>query len=309
YIGGKSDRFTSKDHNFFPGETVAKQLILLNNSRRTVTAECAWSLNLPRAVAGSKKVSVATGEQERIPLRFELPATLPAGKYEIAATVTFSNGEVQKDSFSINVLPRPPGPPPRGVKVALFDPRGETRKLLTGLKVSFQEVGAAEDLSGYDVLIVGKQALTTDGKGLNLGRVRAGLKVVVFEQTAKVLEERLGFRVAEYGLRQLFPRVPAPPLLAELGPDHWRDWRGEATLFQPRLEYTLRPRHGPTVRWCGLEVARAWRCGCRGNVASVLIEKPARGDFLAVLEGGYGLQYSPLPEDRDGEGVVPVWPV
>src|SRR5438067_3113587 len=48
YIGGKPTRFTSKDHNFLPGETVEKQLILINNSRATVTADCEWSLDLPR---------------------------------------------------------------------------------------------------------------------------------------------------------------------------------------------------------------------------------------------------------------------
>jgi hypothetical protein len=58
------------------------------------------------------------------------------------------------------------------------------------------------------------------------------------------------------------------------------------------------------VQWCGLDVPRVWRCGCRGNVASALIEKPARGDFLAVLDGGYGLQYSPLLEYQEGKGVV-----
>jgi hypothetical protein len=126
----------------------------------------------------------------------------------------------------------------------------------------------------------------------------------VFEQAAKVLEGRFGFRVAEYGLRQVFRRVPDHALLAGLEADHLRDWRGAATLLAPRLEYTLRPRYGPTVRWCGLEVTRAWRCGCRGNVASVLIEKPARGDFLPVLDGGYGLQYSPLLEYREGKGMV-----
>ena len=163
---------------------------------------------------------------------------------------------------------------------------------------------ANADLSGYDVLIVGKEALTPDGPGPDVGRVRDGLKVIVFEQTAKVLEERFGFRVAEYGLRQVFPRVPDHPLLAGLDADHLRDWRGEATLLPPRLEYTLRPRYGPTVQWCGIDVPRAWRCGCRGNVASVLIEKPARGDFLPILDGGYGLQYSPLLEYREGKGMV-----
>ena len=53
-----------------------------------------------------------------------------------------------------------------------------------------------------------------------------------------------------------------------------------------------------------MDVPRIWRCGCRGNVASVLIEKPARGDFLPILDGGYSLQYSPLMEYREGKGMV-----
>src|SRR5262249_5211934 len=35
YLGGKAGRFTSKDHNFLPGETAEKQLIVINNSRAT----------------------------------------------------------------------------------------------------------------------------------------------------------------------------------------------------------------------------------------------------------------------------------
>jgi beta-galactosidase len=318
YLGGPPGEVTGKGHNFLPGETVEKQLIVINNSRETVSCECRWSLALPRAAAGSKKVSVRTGEQERVPLRFALPAALPAGTYELSATVRFSSGETQKDSFSIHVLPTPVGPASRagprvplgsrhlqgGVKIALLDPKGETGKLLARLKVPFKVVDASADLASYDVLIVGKGALTPDGPGPDVGRVRDGLKVLVFEQTAPVLEGRFGFRVAEYGLREVFRRVPDHPTLAGLGAEHLHDWRGAATLLPPRLEYALRPRYGPTVRWCGLEVPRAWRCGCRGNVASVLIEKPARGDFLPILDGGYGLQYSPLLEHREGKGLV-----
>jgi hypothetical protein len=86
--------------------------------------------------------------------------------------------------------------------------------------------------------------------------------------------------------------------------EHLRDWRGEATILPPRLPYTVRPRYGPTVKWCGIDVPRVWRCGCRGSVASVHIEKPARGDFLPILDGGYALQYSPLLEYREGKGMV-----
>jgi hypothetical protein len=303
YVGGKPGNFTSKDHIFLPGETVEKQLIVINNCRETVSCECEWSLDLPRPAAGRKKVSIRTGDQERIPLRFDLPDTLAAGSYELTATVRFSTGETQKDSFTVHVLPRP-AEVRIDLKIALFDPKGETARLLTGLGIRFQRVEATADLSGFDLLIVGKQALTSDGPGLEVGRVRDGLKVIVFEQDAKVLEERFGFRVAEHGLRQVFRRVPDHPLLAGLEADHLRDWRGLATLLPPRLNYSLRPRYGPTVRWCGIEVTRAWRCGCRGNIASVLIAKPARGDFLPILDGGYGLQYSPLLEHREGQGRV-----
>jgi hypothetical protein len=93
-------------------------------------------------------------------------------------------------------------------------------------------------------------------------------------------------------------------LLAGLSEEHLKNWRGEATILPPRLNYELRPRYGPTVQWCGIPVPRLWRCGNRGNVASVLIEKPARGDFLPVLDGGFGLQYAPLMEYRERKGMV-----
>ncbi len=131
YIGGKPAHFTSKDHNFLAGETVEKQLIVINNCRETVNCECSWSLGLSPAVSGKKTVSLPTGQQERIPLRFDLPAGLAPGKYELTATVKFSNGETQKDSFAIHVLP-PPRPLKPAAKIALLDPKGETGKLLEG---------------------------------------------------------------------------------------------------------------------------------------------------------------------------------
>ena len=137
-------------------------------------------------MTGNKKVTVATGQQERIPLRFDLPATLAPGQYELSATVTFSNGENQQDSFAIDVLPRPaPVPEPRSsgresahstaghnhlptspatqaeatcptAKIALFDPKGETGVLLNSVGIQSQSVDAQADVSAYDILIVGQ---------------------------------------------------------------------------------------------------------------------------------------------------------
>ncbi len=57
YIAGKPAAFTGKDHNFYPGETVEKQIIVINNSRETVTAECGWSMRLQqgRDMGGTRR--------------------------------------------------------------------------------------------------------------------------------------------------------------------------------------------------------------------------------------------------------------
>jgi len=305
YIAGKPGTFTSKDHNFYAGETFEKQLIVINNSREAVTCDLRWSFGLPQPVVGSRKIIITTGQQQRVPLRFELPVALVSGTYSLRATFRFGSGHTQEDSFAIHVLPRPT-PPRVNSMIALFDPRGETRRLLDGMGIRYHDVGSDADLSAYDALVVGKNALTIDSPAPDITRVREGLKVVLFEQTSDVLEKRFGFRVATYGLRRVFRRVPDHSVLAGIADEHLGNWRGEATTTPPRLDYKLSPEfnYAPTVRWCGIPVSRLWRCGNRGNVASVLIEKPARGDFLPILDGGYSLQYSPLIEYREGKGMV-----
>jgi len=303
YIAGKPDHFTSKDHNFLAGETMEKQIIVINDSREPIRCESRWSIDLPNGVTGSKAVTVEPGGQQRIPIRFELPKNVPAGRYEVKADFSFGNGEEQADSFSIDVLPAAQ-PANLEAKIALFDPKGETKATLDKLGLRTMPIEAGADLSAHDIVIVGKGALTLPGRELDLSRVRMGLKVIVFEQTAEVLEKKLGFRVEEYGLRNVFARIPDHPLLAGLKTESLSDWRGEATILPSRLKYTVRPRYGPTVDWCGIPVTRLWRCGNRGNVASVLIEKPARGDFLPIVDGGYALQYSPLLEYREGRGMI-----
>jgi beta-galactosidase len=305
YIGGRPGDFTEKGHNFTAGETVRKQIIIINNSRRTQTCDCSWSFGLPSPLEGSRQIAVETGEQARIPLEFTLPDSAKPGQYGISATVRFSSGETQTDTFAVDVVAAPTRPK-LTAKVALFDPKAETSALLERMGVRYESVGAGADLSPYDMLVVGKEALSIDGPAPDISRVRDGLRVVVFEQSSDALAKRLGFRTIEYGLRNVFERVPASPLLGGLNEEELHDWRGEATLTAPRLHYKPGPEwlNAPTVEWAGLMVPQVWRCGNRGNVCSVLIEKPACGDFLPVLDGGFSLQYSPLMLYREGKGMV-----
>ena len=308
WIGGKPEHFTTKDHTFTPGEKFEKQLIVINNSRDTVTCDASWSCDVTPTAGGSQRFIIKTGDQVRSPVQIDVPASAVPGDYHASTRIsTSSTGETQADSFTLQVVPIAVAPHPAS-RIALFDPPGQTTKLLTAtLGVAKPiKVDAAADLSSFDVLLIGKGALTVGGAAPDLKRVRDGLKVVVFEQTGDVLEKRLGFRVEEYGLRQVWPRVPDSPLLTGLASENLHDWRGSSTILPPTLSYTLSQRYNgvPSVIWCGLETPRLWRCGNWGNVASVLIEKPPIGDFLPIVDGGYALQYSPLLEYREGRGMV-----
>jgi hypothetical protein len=305
YIGGKPESVTSKDHNFVPGETVIEQVVIINNSRVPATFECTWSSDLPGAQPGRAADTIQTGEQKRVPVQITLPADAAAGDYTLNATVKFGTGESQSDSFQIAVMPHPQSPA-MNARIALFDPQGETAKLLDAIKIAYRSVDADGDLGGYDILIVGKGALTVDKPAPNIMRVQNGLRVIVFEQTSDALEKRLGFRTEEYGLRRVFKRVPDSRLLAGLENENLRDWRGAATLLPPRLDFKIFDSYSGMgqVEWCGFNVEHIFRCGCQGNVASVLIEKPARGDFMPIADGGWSLQFSPLMVYREGNGMV-----
>jgi hypothetical protein len=305
YLAGKPAAFTSKDHLFLPGEVFEKQAIIINDSREETGCSVHWSNLLLHNGVGEAGVTVPAGGQQRLPLTFHVPTNASPGRLEIEVRFEFHAGEIQHDEFTIEVLPRWERPDV-GARIAVFDPVGETTALLAELGVQAQPVSADTDLAPYDILVVGKAALGVETPAPDIRRVRDGLKVIVFEQTGRVLEQRFGLRVAEYGLRQVFPRLSDHPSLAGFSREHLRDWRGEATILPPRLDYELHPRFNgaPTVQWCGLPVTRLWRCGNRGNVASVLVEKPPRGDFLPIVDGGYSLQYSCLLEYREGKGMV-----
>lgn len=305
WIAGKPDAFTSKDHIYLPGEQLQKQIIVINDSRELVRCNCLWTLSLPTPITGSTNLSVQPGQQARVPLTFRIPDELQPGRYTLSLQARFDTGEPQEDQFIIDIVPRT-APPVITRKISVFDPKGETTRMLQELGVQFSTAQPDTKLHPSDVLVIGKGAIDLTGPAPDVSEVRNGLRVLIFEQAPDVLEKRFGFRIAEYGLRKVFARVPDSPALAGLEPEHFENWRGEATLVPRRVSYALSRKYNmvPVAEWCGLEVPRIWRCGCRGNVASVSIEKPACGDFLPLVDGGYSLQYSQLMEYREGAGVV-----
>ncbi|MCZ7641133.1 MAG: hypothetical protein M5U12_36815 [Verrucomicrobia bacterium] len=305
YVAGGPERFTSRGHNFLPGETVTKQLIVINNARVSVEGRHRgrWACR--------NRCGVGRGSASRQGSKCGCRCGLISRRTWRPASTWLKrrwNSRLVKRSRT-------------GSHCTCCPRRGSARrgpKWLCSIRSAKRRTGCVGGASGSGWWGRRKPrvsgtcswwaggALSVDGPAPSLERVREGLRVLVFEQMPAVLERRLGFRVVEHGLRQVFPRVPDHPVLAGLATEHLRDWQGAATLLPSRLKYELSPRYNgaPTVKWCGLEVPRAWRCGHEGSVASVLIEKPARGDFLPLMDGGFSLQYSPLLEYREGKGGI-----
>ncbi len=307
YIAGRPGRFTERSANFRPGETVRKQLVIINDSRRPL--KCRWSWRL--VPGGGRKrgvVRIHPGEKALLPITVPLAADAAAGRRRIEARFDFDRGlKSQQDRMDLFILPVHPadkaGNAPR--RVVVFDPKGTTAKLLQHLGIAFETVqaGAVGALSPEEtLLIVGRQALGVDGPSLDLSALPRGLNVLVFEQSAKTLADRFGFRVNVHGLRRVFVRTPRHPALDGIEPGMLENWRGDATLTPPYLDLPAVENGNPKWKWCGFENTRVWRCGNQGNVASVLIEKPSRGAWLPLVDGGFDLQYAPLLEYREGRG-------
>lgn len=285
FIGG-ADVFTDKRHHFRPGEKVEKRLVVLNDHRVPQTVK--WTCALGAAKL-SGETTVPAGGRRDVPVSFALPAQ--AGTFEIAAEFRFASGDVQRDVFPLESYE--PAPTAQVANLWLFDPIGLTAREFDRLGIRYQPVNCTNGLPADARIVVGRGALTRD----LLDRVfvpaaRNRGRVLVFEQDRATLDA-LGFRSQEYGLRTAFPRFPERRL--GLTEAMLRDWNGEATLTTPYHENLPAVEASYHVgAWSGFLNTRVWRCRNRGNVASVIPEKPSIGDWKAFADGGFDLQYAPL---------------
>lgn len=276
WIAGPVGDFTTVNRTYRTGETVKKSLVILNDTRRPQTVEWAWK-------AGSEKgkgaVSIKPGCRADIPVSFTASAS--AGR--ISAAFRTADWKAS-DRFDLEVLPGR-----RTVKLAskvyLFDPEGTARPLLDAIGIKSVAVSAAPK---DGLLVIGRHALPR--LPFALGDVaRAGVKVVVLEQDTATMT-RLGFRMQEHGLRNLFASTDdfkGVPLA---------DWRGRATSLPESLKEDKNSAAFPRWNWDGHNNTRVWRAGNRGIVSAVLPEKPTKGDFMPYLHGGFNLQYAPVME-------------
>lgn len=305
FIGGAPDALTSKDHLVAPGATLKKSLVVINDRRRSQKVKWSWCLRQAdkKIDEDSGSVKVVASGKFLVPVSLKVPAKAADGTvYRLSAQFEFEGGVKQADDFELQTVV-PPQKLLLKSSLLLVDSRGLTTALFDRLGIAYKRFEGNRAPGEGEVVVIGRESL--DEKGLPwLGKVSDGVRVLVFEQRASVLEGLLGFRIAERGSRVLFPRFEHP-VTRGMDKTCFRDWSGSATLLPRHLEDLPEAEmHDPIWKWCGFQNTHVWRCGGRGNVASVLIEKPSRGDWRALVDGEFDLQYSPLLETVTGRGRV-----
>jgi beta-galactosidase len=308
YLAGPERRFTAKDHIFRPGETVEKQVAMINDLRHDAEFAYTWTVSLGGRQLATKsgQARVAAGDRALVPFQFQTPAGIgrATGRIDLVATVEGKGDESLRDSFSFTVL-EATTPVKQTTQVALYDPKGLTAPVLRAAGLEFATVQTPQAAPGVGLLIIGREAVSADSPGIDLvALTRRGVNVLFFEQTEEVLQRRWGFRTASPGVRRVFVRQPGSPVCQGLEDELLRDWRGSSSLLEAYPEPVGYRGSYPQEVWCGFPNSRTWQWGNYGCVASVVIEKPAVGNYSSLLDCEFDCQYTPLLEWRTGAGRV-----
>jgi len=317
FIAGTPDSRTAKDHLFAPGETMARQIIVLNNTAEAQTVECRWVLSLGGSKVSGRtdEVTVAAGGQSVVPVRFTFP--LVGGDQSGMLNMTLLQGgkTLAEDQVEMDVLV------PRQCraegKIAVIDPEVETADALRRLGVKFDRVAFNADLTGYDMVIFGRRAFdyeTLDSaRGVDLGRLTSvGKTVLIMEQDEDTLRDRFNFRTEYASTRCAYGRVGNSAVTEGLGDRALRYWRGRSTLSDgyavARRQDLMNVEHNGArwfYRWNdGADHARPIKWGDTHNVATVVVLKPDVSAYRTLIDCEFGLNYAAVWELDNGPGRI-----
>jgi|GEM_PF-1668612 beta-galactosidase len=292
YIGGHPV-FTDKTHAYHAGEDMIKQTVLLWDGPGRPGVDVAWRLRQGEVILarGRSSLTPEAGDRFFLPIECRAPSVLTRTELTLEMSV-FEDGEIAaSDTFPIQVFPRPESPN-LDTRVAIWDPQGKTAAELSKLGFRATTIVPGVRLADYDVLLVGREALTPGAQlPWTPNDISRGLQVIVFAQQPEMWEA-LGFLPDDLMTRRIFPTVTDHPVLDGLETVDLRDWRGS-----PDLLPAFKRRYGH-------DGPRAPRSSNRGTVASVVLRLPDAIGFTPILNCEFDLDYSPLLQWQHGKGMV-----
>ncbi len=302
-VPGPDQAFTAKDHNFWTGRAIEKQIALLNDTRSPQKYSVRWEAIVAgqRVGSGIKEGTIDLAQTLFVPTKFDVPRDIGGEKADGQITVSAEIGQAaHQDRFDFRVF----APPARlSTKIAVYDPAGQTTELLRRLGCSWHEW---DQMTAEPLIVIGRSALMARPVLLREIEpfVSNGARVIVFTQDPQFMRNRLGLRVAWHMSRRVFPVSANHPVMAGLDALDLSDWAGSSTLLEPYPNGTWEKPfpfdYEPPMAFYG------WRWGGRGAVASASVEKPHKGSWRPILEDEFDLAYSPLMELDYGKGRL-IW--
>lgn len=270
------------DRHFFGGETVTRTLELFNETMAEAEvrlwAEIACG-EQPPAVVADQPLTLPPGARAERTLRFTVPPVTARTPLSLRVRLQREGEVLFAETYQYAAFPRPSLPP---VSVYLYDPRGLTREILTAHGVTVRPVTSLADLPAEGALVIGAQALKAEkasgppviGAPPPLWQalydfLRRGGRVLVLEQEAYP-ENLFPTSLAAHSSTMTFIQMPRHPVLAGVGKEDLKFWRGD------HLVTDREPR------------------------------RPVRGGFRALVVSGSaaGLAHAPLLEFPRGRGTL-----
>ena len=297
YVAGSlQNGFSAKDHSFYAGETIEKQIVIVNDLRKDQQLDISWQLvnkSGKEISTGSVKAGTKVGEVDLIPISIKAPNVDRKTNYTINLDVKGADiSQLGLYDFELQVFPK------QELKVSanigLFDPIGDTKAAFDRIGLSYNEIKDAEYLKDLNVVVLGRQSLGEADAllGSLLSNVSDGISLICMSQEKL---EQFGLRTFKRGVRRAFILGDE---FADLGltDEDFADWRGESTMVDPY------PKQSKTEE--DRYPKEPWKWGNRGTISSIIIEKPHTGNGKSLLECEFDLGYSPLLEFKEGKGKI-----
>ncbi|MBN2301051.1 MAG: hypothetical protein JXN60_00910, partial [Lentisphaerae bacterium] len=313
YIAGPANNFVAKDHAFFAGETIEKQVIFINANFHDIQVDAEWSLieseTGKKHQTWRKNFSIPAGEQTAHAFEFAAPVTDKRADFTIELAVRHNAGNIN-DVFEIEIFPRLPKPERQlGKRVILMDENFGTRAVLQKAGVEFEtfEKALLKELpDDNDVLVIGRKSFPSDTNLVAeiFQRVSEGMNVLCFEQ---VVSNVFGLKCDDPNLRHVFVSAQDHPIVEGLRDREMRNWRGSSEILDPYPDYREDFEYGlvdgsNAKDFFGHNDFAHW--SLKGTVAAFHFHKPQTGNFRILASSGFDLLYSPLMELIPGKGRI-----
>ncbi len=294
--GSQQNGFSSKDHAFYAGEKIDKQIAIVNDLRKDQQLEIVWSLvdkDAKVISTGAVKADTKVGTADLMPVSIEAPEVDKKTSYTIRLDVKGADtSKLGLYDFKLQVFPKQELKVSK--KTGLFDPIGDTKAAFDRIGFAYKEIKSDGDLDNLDVIIIGRSSLKESDEILEsiLSKVSNGAYLICMSQEKL---EQFGLRTFKRGVRRAFI-LGNEFSDSDLTNEDFADWRGESTMVDPYPEQakTEEDRYPE----------EPWKWGNKGTISSYIIEKPHAGNGRALLECEFDLGYSPLMEFKEGKSKI-----